>query len=62
VVAVKVYAVFFSAALSKRVVMVEGERGEHGNLPVNLNVKGGFQDRGLVLLRQVELAMLLKHK
>ena len=30
-VAVKVYAVFFAAALSKRVVMVAGERGEHGN-------------------------------
>ncbi len=30
-VAVKVYAVFFAAALSKRVVMVARERGEHGN-------------------------------
>ena len=27
---------------------------------VHLNVKSGFQNRGLVLLRQVELALLLK--
>jgi hypothetical protein len=32
VVAVKVHAVFFATALSKRVVMVAGERGEYGDL------------------------------
>ena len=32
VVAVKVHVVFFATALSKRVVMVAGERGEYGDL------------------------------
>jgi hypothetical protein len=36
VVAVKVHAVFFATALSKRVVMVAGERGECGDLQTKL--------------------------
>jgi len=32
VVAVKVHAVFFATALSKRVVTVAGKRGEYGDL------------------------------
>jgi hypothetical protein len=32
VVAVKVPAVFFAAALSKRAIIVAEERGKHGNL------------------------------
>jgi len=31
VVAVKVHSVFFAAALTKRAVMMAGERGKHGN-------------------------------
>ncbi len=60
-VTVKVHAVFFAAALSKRAVMVAG-LGVVGLLlqPIHFNTESGFRDSGLVLLRQVELTLLLK--
>jgi hypothetical protein len=45
VVAVKVHAVFFATALSKRVVMVAGERGEYGDLQ-SQSANQSFAPRG----------------
>jgi hypothetical protein len=72
VVAVKVHAELFAAALSKRAIMEAWEGGKDGDLQTQRrgdkrlperwvdHAQGGVRDRGFVFLWHVKLALLLE--